>query len=145
VINQFTVFEGNINKRLDVVLFVNGIPLVVIELKNPADELATVNTAFKQIQTYKQSIPSLFSYNAFVVISDGLEAKAGTISSGYTHFMAWKSIDGKREESGLISQLETLIKGMLSRRTLLDIIRHFIVFEKLKGKIRLQVLHLFKL
>jgi type I restriction enzyme R subunit len=132
VINQFTVFEGNINKRLDVVLFVNGIPLVVIELKNPADELATVNTAFKQIQTYKQSIPSLFSYNAFVVISDGLEAKAGTISSGYTHFMAWKSIDGKREESGLISQLETLIKGMLSRRTLLDIIRHFIVFEKTK-------------
>jgi len=132
VVNQYTVFEGNINKRPDVVLFVNGIPLVVIELKNPADEFATVNTAYKQVQTYKQSIPNLFSYNGFVVISDGLEAKAGTISSGYTHFMAWKSIDGKKDESGLISQLETLIKGMLSKRRLLDIIRHFIVFEKTK-------------
>lgn len=130
VVNQFTVIEGNINKRPDIILFVNGIPLVIIELKNPADEQATVTSAFRQIQTYKQMIPSLFNYNSFIVISDGFEAKAGTISSGYSHFMAWKSIDGKRDESNLISQLETLIRGMLNKKTLLDIIRHFIVFDK---------------
>jgi type I restriction enzyme R subunit len=81
VANQFTVIENNINKRPDVILFVNGIPLVVVELKNAADENATVRTAFKQIQTYKQTIPGLFAYNGIVVISDGLEAKAGTISA----------------------------------------------------------------
>ena len=130
VVNQFTVVQNNINKRPDIILFVNGIPLVVIELKNPADEQATVHSAFRQIQTYKEMIPNLFYYNGFIVISDGLEAKAGSISYDYTHFMAWKSIDGKQDESYLISQLETLIKGMLNRKTLLDIIRHFIVFDK---------------
>ena len=97
VSNQFTVVENGINKRPDVILFVNGIPLIVIELKNAADENATVRTAFKQIQTYKQTIPGLFTYNSFVVISDGLEAKAGTISAGYSRFMSWKSVVGKRE------------------------------------------------
>jgi Type I site-specific restriction-modification system, R (restriction) subunit and related helicases len=95
VTNQFTVIENDVNKRPDVILFVNGLPLVVIELKNPADENATVKSAFRQIQTYKQAIPSLFAYNGFIVISDGLEAKAGSISSDSSHFMAWKSIDGK--------------------------------------------------
>jgi len=132
VVNQFTVIENNVNKRPDVVLFVNGIPLVVIELKNPADENATVKSAYKQIQTYKQAIPILFNYNGFVVISDGLEAKAGSISSGFSHFMAWKSIDDKTDESHLISQLETLVKGMLNKETLLDLTRHFIVFDKSK-------------
>ncbi|MBP8674784.1 MAG: type I restriction endonuclease subunit R [Acetomicrobium sp.] len=128
--NQFTVIENNINKRPDVIIFVNGLPLVVIELKNPADEQATLKSAFDQIQTYKQMIPSLFIYNAFIVISDGLEAKAGTISSGFSHFMAWKSIDGKTDASHLISQIETLVKGMLNIPTLLDITRFFIVFDK---------------
>jgi len=132
VINQYTVVENNNNKRPDIILFVNGIPLVVIELKNPADENATIHSAFKQIQTYKQAIPRLFTYNGVVVISDGLEAKAGTISAGFTRFMAWKSSDGKIEASPLIGQLETLIKGMLNKETLLDLIRHFIVFEKSK-------------
>ena len=132
VCNQFTVIENNINKRPDVILFINGLPLVVIELKNPADENATVKSAFKQIQTYKSAIPSLFTYNGFCVISDGLEARAGTISSGYSRFMAWKTADGKKEASPLIGQLETLIKGMLNKETLLDLIRHFIVFEKNK-------------
>lgn len=238
VANQFTVIENNINKRPDVILFVNGIPLVVVELKNAADENATVRTAFKQIQTYKQTIPGLFAYNGIVVISDGLEAKAGTISAGYSRFMSWpvcvrahqartgrKSVDGKtefftyvircdneslyigqtddlerrwnqhingegadwtkahipieivhyevystREEaverekwlktgfgrkwikreiaakrnkvfpfenvperaSHLVSELETLINGMLNKNTLLDLLRHFIVFEKTK-------------
>lgn len=132
VINQYTVVENNNNKRPDIILFVNGIPLVVIELKNPADENATIHSAFNQIQTYKQAIPRLFTYNGMTVISDGLEAKVGTISSGYTRFMAWKSSDGKNEASPLIGQLETLIKGMLNKETLLDLIRHFIVFEKAK-------------
>lgn len=130
IVNQFTVIENNVNKRPDVVLFVNGIPLVVIELKNPADEHATVKSAFRQIQTYKQTIPKLFTYNGFIVISDGLEAKAGTLSSDFSHFMAWKSIDGRTEASNLVSQLETLLKGMLNKQTILDIIRHFIVFDK---------------
>jgi len=132
VVNQFTVIENNINKRPDVIIFVNGLPLVVIELKNPADENTTLKSAFNQIQTYKQMIPSLFIYNAFIVISDGLEAKAGTISSGFSHFMAWKSVDGKTDASHLISQIETLVKGMLNIPTLLDITRFFIVFDKTK-------------
>ncbi len=129
-INQFTVQEHNQNKRPDVILFVNGLPLVVIELKNPADEQATVRKAYDQIQTYKTVIPSLFFYNAFCVISDGLEAKAGTISSGFSRFQAWKTIDGNKESSAHMSQLEVLIKGMLNRAILLDLIRNFIVFEK---------------
>ena len=132
VTNQFTVVENNVNKRPDIILFVNGLPLVVIELKNPADENATVRSAFRQFQTYKQAIPSLFAYNGFMVISDGLEAKSGSLSSGFSRFMAWKSSDGKVEASPLIGQLETLINGMLNKTTLLDLIRHFIVFEKSK-------------
>ncbi len=105
---------------------------MVIELKNPADENATVRSAFRQFQTYKQTIPSLFAYNGFMVISDGLEARSGSLSAGFTRFMAWKSSDGRGEASPLIGQLETLIKGMLEKTTLLDILRHFIVFEKSK-------------
>jgi len=132
VANQFTVVENNSNKRPDVILFINGIPLVVMELKNAADENATILSAFRQIETYKYAIPGLFTYNGFTVISDGLEAKAGSISADMSRFMAWKSADGKAEASNLVSQLETLIVGMLNKETLLDIIRHFIVFEKSK-------------
>lgn len=132
VLNQFTVIENNVNKRPDMILFVNGLPLVVLELKNPADENATILSAFKQLQTYKQAIPRLSTYNGFMVISDGLEARAGSISAGMTRFMAWKTSDGIAEASPLIGQMETLIKGMLNKKTLLDIIRHFIVFEKSK-------------
>jgi type I restriction enzyme R subunit len=132
VTNQFVVVENNQNRRPDIVVFVNGIPLVVIELKNAADENATIRSAFNQIETYKSVIPSLFTYNGIVVISDGLEAKAGSISAGYSRYMAWKSVDGKMEASHLVSQLETLIMGMLNKKTLLDLIRHFIVFEKSK-------------
>jgi type I restriction enzyme R subunit len=132
VANQFTIIENGNNKRPDVLLFVNGIPLVVMELKNAADENTTIHSAFKQIGTYKAIIPGLFTYNAFAVISDGLEAKAGTVSSDFSRFMTWKSADGKVEASHLVSQLETLILGMLNKETLLDLIRHFIVFEKSK-------------
>lgn len=130
VASQFTVLENHQNKRPDLVLFVNGIPLVVIELKNAADENATIKAAYQQLETYKQAIPSLFTSNAFVVISDGLEAKAGSLSAGYSRFMSWKSADGKAEASHLVSQLEVLINGMLNKATLLDLLRHFIVFEK---------------
>jgi type I restriction enzyme R subunit len=132
VANQFTIIENGNNKRPDVILFINGIPLVVLELKNAADENATINSAFRQIETYKSIIPSLFTYNGFVIISDGLEAKSGSLSSGFSRYMAWKSADGKAEASHLVSQLETLIQGMLNKETLIDLIRHFIVFEKSK-------------
>jgi len=132
VANQLTVIENGVNKRPDVVLFINGLPLVVIELKNAADENASVRSAYKQLQTYKATIPSLFTYNGLMIISDGLEAKAGSLSAGLSRFMAWKTADGKEEASHLVSQLETLIKGMLNKATLLDLIRHFIVFEKSK-------------
>ena len=130
--NQFTVIENNINKRPDVVLFVNGLPLVVIELKNPTDENATVQKAFTQLQNYKNAIPSLFYYNAALVASDGLDARAGTISSDISRFLAWKSSDGFKEDTATTPQIETLIKGMLGKNILLDLIRHFIVFEKSK-------------
>lgn len=130
--NQFTVVENNTNKRPDVVLFVNGLPLVVLELKNPTDENATVQKAFTQLQNYKNAIPSLFYYNAALVASDGLDAKAGTISSDISRFMAWKSRDGFKEDKATTPQIETLIRGMLSKQVLLDLIRHFIVFEKSK-------------
>lgn len=132
VANQFTIIENNQNKRPDVILFVNGIPLVVIELKNATDENTTITSAFRQLQTYKATIPSLFTYNGLVIVSDGLEAKAGSISAGLSRFMAWKTADGKAEASHLVSQLETLINGMLNKSTLLDLIRHFVVFEKTK-------------
>lgn len=132
VANQFTIIENGVNKRPDIILFVNGLPLVVIELKNAVDENATIKSAYNQIQTYKSSIPSLFTFNAFCVISDGLEAKAGSISAGLSRFMAWKSSDGKSEASKTISQLETMIQGMLNPITMLDLVRNFIVYEKSK-------------
>lgn len=134
VVNQFTVVENNVTKRPDVLLFVNGIPLVVVELKNPVDENATIQAAYRQIETYKAQIPSLFTYNAIVVISDGLEAKSGSLSAGFSRFLAWKTADGKEEASNLVSQLETMINGMLNKETLLDLVRHFIVFEKSKSE-----------
>ncbi len=131
-VNQYTIVENRQNKRPDVLLFINGIPIVVIELKNAADENATVETAYNQIQTYKQAIPSLFTYNAVCVISDGLECKAGSLSAGFQRYMAWKSAEGEKEASRFIPQLETLIKGMLNPKTLLDLVRYFIVFQKTK-------------
>ena len=131
-VNQYTIVENNQNKRPDILLFVNGIPLVVIELKNPADENATIESAFNQIQTYKAVISSLFTYNAVCVISDGLECKAGSVSAGIQRFTAWKSAEGEKEASRFKPQLETLISGMLNPKTLLDITRNFIVFQKTK-------------
>jgi len=134
-VNQYTVVENNVNKRPDIVLFINGLPLVVIELKNAADEKADLQAAFRQLQTYHQQIPSLFKYTAFEVISDGWFAKAGTLTSDYSRFMEWKSVDGVRVvDSKLEAELEPLVRGLLNKRTLLDMIRHFIVFENTREK-----------
>lgn len=132
VVNQFTIIENGHNRRPDVVLFVNGLPLVVFELKNAADENATLQSAFRQIETYKQQIPSIFTYNALLVISDGLEARAGSLSAGYSRFTAWKSDDGENIASHLVSELEVLVNGMLRKDTLLDLVNSFTVFEKQK-------------
>lgn len=132
VVNQFTVIENGHHKRPDVVLFVNGLPLVVLELKNAAADAATIKSAYQQLDTYKAVIPGLFTYNGLLVVSDGLEARAGSLSAGFSRYMAWKSADGLAEASHLISELETLIRGMLAPATLLDLLRHFVVFEKSK-------------
>lgn len=134
-VNQFTIIENEINRRPDIIIFVNGLPVVVIELKNIADEDATIWTAFNQIETYKSQITSLFNFNEIVIISDGLEARAGTISSDRERFMTWKTIDGEKLESEIKPQLDVLFRGMLNKKVLLDLIRHFIVFETEKEKI----------
>jgi type I restriction enzyme R subunit len=132
VCNQYTVIENNATKRPDVVLLINGLPLVVIELKNPVDENATVHKAYTQLQNYKNAIPSLFYYNALLVASDGLDARVGTISSDMSRFLAWKSRDGVKEDRATVPQIETLVRGMMTREVLLDLIRQFVVFEKSK-------------
>ena len=134
-VNQFTVIENHNNKRPDIVLFVNGLPLVVIELKNAIDENADTKAAFNQLQTYKQLIPSLFTYNAFMIASDGWFAKSGTLSSDYSRFMEWKTADGENiVNTQTQPEMEPMIKGLLNKQTLLDVVRHFIVYEKTKEK-----------
>ncbi len=129
VCNQFTVIEHGIEKRPDVVAFVNGIPLVVIELKNAANESVDISDAYNQLQTYKMTIPSLFTYNSFMVTSDGINARAGTLTSEEDRFMAWRTIDGDDVAPLSIPQLEVLIKGMFQRDRFLDIIKHFVLFQ----------------
>lgn len=133
-VNQFTVIENNNNKRPDLVIFVNGLPLIVIELKNPTDENATIKNAFNQLQTYKHLIPSLFTYNSLMIASDGWEARCGTLTSDWNRFVPWKSKDGRTTAESTAPQVEIMFKGMLNKTTLLDLIRHFIVFEKSKEK-----------
>ncbi|MCY4491730.1 MAG: type I restriction endonuclease subunit R, partial [Thaumarchaeota archaeon] len=129
-INQFTI-QGNDERRPDVILFVNGIPLVIFELKNLADEKADIWSAYNQLQTYIQKIPELFRYGEILIISDGMQARAGTITSGKERFMEWKTINGELPDNGF-SQTEVLLRGMCDKNRLLDIIRNFIVFEKNK-------------
>ena len=128
-VNQFTVIEGKHNRRPDIVVFVNGLPLAVIELKNPADENATIWTAFNQFQTYKQQSPSLFFYNAALLISDGLEARIGSLTADKERFMPWRTIEGEELASAMTPQLEVVLRGVFDKRRFLNLIRHFIVFE----------------
>jgi type I restriction enzyme R subunit len=129
VVNQFTVIEDHHNRRPDVVVFVNGLPLAVIELKNPADENATVRDAFNQVQTYKAEIPSLFVCNEALVVSDGLAARVGTVTADWERFMPWRTVEGSDLAPSGLPQLEVLIKGVFDKRRFLDLIRYFIVFE----------------
>ena len=128
-VNQFTVIEDRRNRRPDIVVFVNGLPLGVIELKNPANEKATIRHAFNQLQTYKSDIPGLFIYNELLVISDGLEARGGTLTSGWDRFMPWRTIDGKEVAPRGSVELEVLLKGVFEKRRFLDLVLNFIVFD----------------
>jgi len=139
-VNQFAVIENKKERRPDIVLFVNGLPLVVIELKNPGTEQATLRAAFNQLQTYEQEIPSLFAYNELLVISYGMQARFGTITSGWDRFMPWRTIDGtdlyrepgneKQSEGTLQLGMKTLIQGMFEHRRFLDYVLNFITFEE---------------
>ncbi len=128
-VNQFTVAEGQHTRRPDVVLFINGLPIAVLELKNPADESATIWTAFNQLQTYKREIPSLFVYNALLVVSDGMEARVGSLSADAERFMPWRTVEGEELAPASTPQLQVAIQGLFEKRRLLDFIRFFIVFE----------------
>ncbi len=148
-VNQFTVIEGQNNKRPDIVIFVNGLPLATVELKNAADEEATAYKAFKDLQTYKLLIPSLFAQNEFLVASDGMCARAGTISADWERFMPWRTITGddyyppptgcksneaitfdSSPEDGLRPEMDVLLHGIFDKRHFLDLLRYFIVFEE---------------
>ena len=128
-VNQFTVIERKHNRRPDVVLFVNGLPLAVIELKNAADDKATIKHAFNQLQTYKAEIPSLFPANAALVVSDGVEARVGTLTADWERFMPWRTVDGDDLAPPGSPELEVLLKGVFHPARFLDLVRHFIVFE----------------
>ena len=129
-VNQFTVIEGQHNRRPDIVVFVNGLPLGLIELKNAADEDATIWSAYAQLQTYKAEIPSLLHYNAVLVVSDGLQARMGSVTANQEWFKVWRTIDGQRDAASGSLELETLIRGVFERQRFLDLLHHFIVFEE---------------
>jgi type I restriction enzyme R subunit len=132
-VNQFTVAEGQHTRRPDVVLFVNGLPLAVIELKNPADENATIWSAFAQLETYQAQIPALFTYNAALVVSDGVQARIGALGAGREWFKPWRTIGGREDAPASLSALQVLLAGVFEPRRFLDLVRSFIVFEDLGG------------
>ncbi len=129
VVNQFTVIENHINRRPDVVIFINGLPLGVIELKNAADEKATIWAAFDQLQTYKKQISSLFVYNEALIISDGINARLGTLTANREWFLPWKTIEGDEVAPSNAVQLEVLLRGVFQKRRFLDLLRYFVVFD----------------
>ena len=128
-VNQFTVVENKRERRPDVVLFVNGLPLGVIELKNPADEDATIRTAWQQLQTYKAELPSLFAFNAALVVSDGTEARIGTLTAGWEWFKPWRTIAGEALADPNMPQLQVMLAGGFQPHRFLALVRNYIVFE----------------
>ena len=130
VVNQYAITQNNNQKRPDLLLFVNGIPLVVFELKNPVDEKATCEMAYRQIQVYKAAIPALFTYNEVCVISDGLQAKAGSLTASFSRYSTWKTKDGLEEAQKSENELSTLIRGLCAPAVLIDYIQNFVTFEK---------------
>ncbi|HWL64261.1 MAG TPA: type I restriction endonuclease subunit R [Steroidobacteraceae bacterium] len=129
-VNQFTVIEGHHNRRPDIVVFLNGLPLVLIELKNAADEDADIWAAYRQLQTYKVEIPSLLHYNAALVVSDGTYARLGSLTANQEWFKVWRTIDGEGDAPKTALELEVLVRGVFERRRFLDLLHHFIVFEE---------------
>lgn len=132
-VNQYTVAEGQHVRRPDVLLFINGLPLGVIELKNPADENATIWAAYQQLQTYQAQIPVLFSTNAVMVVSDGVQARIGAVGAGKEWFKPWRTITGSGDAPPTVSELQVLLEGVFDKRRFLDLIRYFIVFEDMGG------------
>lgn len=128
-INQFTVIENKNNRRPDIIIFINGLPLAVIELKNPAEEKATIETAYNQIQTYKAEIPSLFTYNSLIIISDGRRARVGSLTANQEWFVKWRTVDGYNLAPDDIPELETLVKGIFDKKHFIDLITNFISFQ----------------
>jgi type I restriction enzyme, R subunit len=151
-VNQFTIVENHNNKRPDIIVFVNGLPLVVIEIKNASDENATIKNAYDQLQTYKQAIPTLFHYNSILIVTDGWFAKAGTITSDWSRFSGWKippekkvhidraEDEGEQYQTTIFNkpsqhlEMETMLNGLLDKEVLIDVLRYFIVYEKAKEK-----------
>lgn len=128
-VNQFTVSEGQHTRRPDIVLFVNGLPLVVMELKNPADEDATIWSAYQQLQTYQLQIPSFFATNAALIVSDGVQARIGTLGAGKEWFKPWRTIGGREDAPSKLTELQVVLEGVFEKRRFLDLVRHFVVFE----------------
>ena len=129
-VNQVTVVENGHKRRPDVVVYLNGLPIAVVELKNPVDEKATVVGAYQQLQTYKAQLPSLFHHNALLVASDGLKARVGSLTADFERFMPWRTVDGATLAPSTLPELEVLLRGLFDRRRLLTFLRHFIVFEQ---------------
>ena len=132
-VNQFTVVENKHNRRPDVVIFVNGLPLGVVELKNAADEEATIWNAFQQLQTYQAEIPSLLAYNEALVISDGVQARIGSLAAGWEWFKPWRTITGEGLAEPHFPELQVIIQGVFDKRRFLDLVRYFVVFEDFGG------------
>ena len=128
-VNQFTVTENRNTRRPDVVLFVNGLPLGVMELKNPTDEEATIWSAWQQLQTYKSELPTLFSMNEALVVSDGNEARFGTLTSGREWFKPWRTVTGETLADPHMTELQVMLEGVFEPRRFLALVRDFIVFE----------------
>lgn len=136
VVNQFTIKNGDNTRRPDVIVFVNGMPLGVIELKNPEEENATIESAWNQLQTYKSEIPDIFSTNELLVISDGAHAQVGSLTAGMEWFGPWRTIEGEKLAPAGQPQLEVLIRGVFEKKRLLDYIRHFVMWETDDGFIK---------
>ncbi|MCK9356297.1 MAG: type I restriction endonuclease subunit R [Dehalococcoidia bacterium] len=132
-VSQFTVVENHHERRPDIVLFVNGLPLAVIELKNPADPNATIWSAFNQLQTYKEQIPSLFAFNEALVVSDGVEARIGTLTGNQEWFLPWRTIEGDELADGRMPELQVVLQGVFEKRRFLQMVRYFIAFEDTGG------------
>ncbi|MFM9959840.1 MAG: type I restriction endonuclease subunit R, partial [Planctomycetaceae bacterium] len=129
-VNQFTVIEGQHNRRPDIVVFVNGLPLSVLELKNAANEDATIWNAFHQLQTYKQQIPALFRFNELLIVSDGLQARIGSLTANQEWFKIWRSTDGEKDAPKSILELEVLVRGVFEKERFLRLLRNFVAFEE---------------